>query len=345
MTAPDRPQAARRGRAAARAEEPAARPPPAADRRAAARARAGRRLRLGDRRALRRDRGRLRKQDRVSVVPQVSGRDRAGDGRRERRRSKAGQTLFTLDAAVYRSMVEQDRAKLESARLERREPEGRLRAGPVRGGDRARRARDRARPGRPPASLLRSGVVRQATADDSALEAAAGQGALARPRARCSRPGGARRQPRHRDRPITRRCCEALASCARPSSTSRTPSSRARADGVVSQTARLQQGQYVTPAVPVLTLVATDGTWIEANYKETDLTHMQPGQAVEVTPRHLSRPPARGRDRLDRRRHRLGVRHPPGAERQRQLGQGRAARAGADSASPTARTCRRCAPG
>ena len=58
---------------------------------------------------------------------------------------------------------------------------------------------------------------------------------------------------------------------------------RAPVDGVVSQTARLQHGQYVTPAVPVLALVATGDTWIEANFKETDLTHMTEGQPVEVT--------------------------------------------------------------
>jgi len=44
----------------------------------------------------------------------------------------------------------------------------------------------------------------------------------------------------------------------------------------------VQHGQYVTPAVPVLTLVATDDTWVEANFKETDLTHMTDGQPVEV---------------------------------------------------------------
>ena len=51
---------------------------------------------------------------------------------------------------------------------------------------------------------------------------------------------------------------------------------------MVSQTDRLQQGQYVTPATAVLSLVETDSSWIEANYKETDLTHMTAGQPVEV---------------------------------------------------------------
>ena len=56
------------------------------------------------------------KQDRISVVPQVSGpiaQVMVG----ENDVVAAGQTLFTLDAAAYRTTVEQDQAKLESARL------------------------------------------------------------------------------------------------------------------------------------------------------------------------------------------------------------------------------------
>ena len=52
---------------------------------------------------------------------------------------------------------------------------------------------------------------------------------------------------------------------------------------MISQTDRLQQGQYVTPAVAVVSLVASGTSWIEANYKETELTHMETGQPVEVT--------------------------------------------------------------
>ena len=38
----------------------------------------------------------------------------------------------------------------------------------------------------------------------------------------------------------------------------------------------------MTPATAVLSLVATANSWIEANYKETDLTHMHAGQPVDV---------------------------------------------------------------
>jgi len=58
---------------------------------------------------------------------------------------------------------------------------------------------------------------------------------------------------------------------------------RAPSAGVVAQADRLQIGQYVTAATPVLSLVETGDSWIEANFKETDLTNMTPGEPATVT--------------------------------------------------------------
>lgn len=61
----------------------------------------------------------------------------------------------------------------------------------------------------------------------------------------------------------------------------------APAGGVVSQTDRLRVGQYVTnPAMAptaLMSLVETSTTYVEANFKETDLTHMRVGQDATVT--------------------------------------------------------------
>ncbi|MBN8996312.1 MAG: HlyD family secretion protein [Rhizobiales bacterium] len=61
----------------------------------------------------------------------------------------------------------------------------------------------------------------------------------------------------------------------------------APADGIVSQTSRLQVGAYVASAqampTDLLSLVKTDDTWIEANFKETDLTNMAVGQKATVS--------------------------------------------------------------
>lgn len=57
---------------------------------------------------------------------------------------------------------------------------------------------------------------------------------------------------------------------------------RAPADGVITQVSRLQVGQMVFPGVPMLSIVRDGGTRVEANFKETDLNHMRPGQKAEI---------------------------------------------------------------
>jgi membrane fusion protein (multidrug efflux system) len=42
-------------------------------------------------------------------------------------------------------------------------------------------------------------------------------------------------------------------------------------------------GQYVSPSVAVMSLIETGTTWIEANFKETELTNMHPGQTATVS--------------------------------------------------------------
>jgi membrane fusion protein (multidrug efflux system) len=57
----------------------------------------------------------------------------------------------------------------------------------------------------------------------------------------------------------------------------------APADGVVSQASSFRVGQFVGAGTPVFSLVETGDTWVEANFKETQLTHMKPGQEAEIT--------------------------------------------------------------
>jgi membrane fusion protein, multidrug efflux system len=57
----------------------------------------------------------------------------------------------------------------------------------------------------------------------------------------------------------------------------------APSDGVVTNVDKLPVGSYLTAAMPAFSLVETDRPWIEANYKETELTHMKPGDAATIT--------------------------------------------------------------
>ena len=52
--------------------------------------------------------------------------------------------------------------------------------------------------------------------------------------------------------------------------------------GLVAQVDSLNLGQYVATGVQVASVVETDDTWIEANFKETQLATLQVGQPVEI---------------------------------------------------------------
>jgi membrane fusion protein (multidrug efflux system) len=56
----------------------------------------------------------------------------------------------------------------------------------------------------------------------------------------------------------------------------------APADGVLANVT-LRPGDYVTAGAPVFSLAEIAHTWIEANFKETDLTHVVDGQPATVT--------------------------------------------------------------
>jgi membrane fusion protein, multidrug efflux system len=221
-------------------------------------------------------------QDRISVVPQVSGQI-ASVAVGENDRVTAGQTLFTIDDEAYGAAVEQDRAKLESARLEVEK----LKAAYAQAESEAGTARDalataQTRDDRQRA-LLKSGVTSQAAADDTALALQQARGALAQAESRvlsaraalAGDPGIA--TDRHPE------VLQALAALHTAELDLAHTVVTAPRDGVVSQTDRLQQGQYVTPATAVMSLVETGTSWVEANYKETELTHMLAGQPVEIT--------------------------------------------------------------
>ncbi len=55
---------------------------------------------------------------------------------------------------------------------------------------------------------------------------------------------------------------------------------RAPFDGIVSQLPKV--GDYARTAAPSFSIVSSQGAWIEANFKETDLTNMKVGQPVEL---------------------------------------------------------------
>ena len=56
---------------------------------------------------------------------------------------------------------------------------------------------------------------------------------------------------------------------------------RAPSDGIISNM-NLQIGEYIDAGEPVFSLIQTENLWVEANLKETRLTHVREGQEVVI---------------------------------------------------------------
>ena len=99
-------------------------------------------------------------------------------------------------------------------------------------------------------------------------------------------------------------------------------------DGIVTRVDDLQVGDFVNPGAAVFSLMSSRRIWIEANFRETGLTHMRPGQEATIDVDAYPDRSLQGACRQHESGHRIGFRGPAAGERDRQLGQGRPASAG-----------------
>jgi membrane fusion protein (multidrug efflux system) len=53
-------------------------------------------------------------------------------------------------------------------------------------------------------------------------------------------------------------------------------------DGIVTKVEDLQVGDFVNPGVAAFSIISSRDIWVEANFRERDLTHMQPGQEADI---------------------------------------------------------------
>jgi membrane fusion protein (multidrug efflux system) len=54
-------------------------------------------------------------------------------------------------------------------------------------------------------------------------------------------------------------------------------------DGIVTRVDDLQVGDFVNPGAAVFSMMSSRHVWVEANFRETGLTHMRPGQEAVVS--------------------------------------------------------------
>jgi membrane fusion protein (multidrug efflux system) len=221
-------------------------------------------------------------QDRVTVTADVSGRIVEVDAR-ENDPVAAGAVLFRIDPEPYRIALAGSEAALASARLQVEQ----LRSAYEQAIAEETAARDdvafRQKSFDRQQGLLDKGVASQANFDTAENDLHTAQQALSqatqRRDAALAALGGDATIETDRHPMVL----AALAQRDKAQLDLANTDVKAPSDGVIAQSDRLQVGQYVTAATPVLALVATGHSWVEANFKETDLTHMKTGEPATIT--------------------------------------------------------------
>jgi membrane fusion protein (multidrug efflux system) len=217
-------------------------------------------------------------QDKVSVSAEVAG-PIVEVAVRENQRVRRGDLLFRIDPRPYRIALEQAEAQIAGARVSvhKLEAESAGTDADIQGASSnvtfAQRAFERQ------AELMRRGFTTRARYDEAlhGVQEAKERLANARADARI-------KQAALADAPDAAQPAVAAAEAARDKALLDLKRTEVRSpiDGYVSQTERLMIGAAVVPGLAMVTVVRSEQAWVEANYKETDLDRMAPGQPAEI---------------------------------------------------------------
>jgi membrane fusion protein, multidrug efflux system len=193
-----------------------------------------------------------------------------------------GDVLFRIDDRPFRIAVTEARARVESARLSIQALKGtyRQRQADERGAEDelayAQREYDRQN------RLVQSGIASQAQVDRALQALNAAQQKLASSRQQ----GTSIRADLDNDpdiEPDQHPAVQlALAELSRAQLNLSYTTITAPIDGVVTRVESLQPGDYITAATPAFALVSDRDLWVEANFKEDQLTHMRVGQTARI---------------------------------------------------------------
>ncbi|HTJ56442.1 MAG TPA: HlyD family secretion protein [Devosiaceae bacterium] len=217
----------------------------------------------------------------VSISPEVAGRV-IEIPVKENQYVKAGQELFKLDPQPFQIALEQANAQLASARLNVEQLRVNYQTAVAKLDTDQQTLVIQQRTQQRNLDLLSKGVASQTTVDQGALavqtaqqnvdlDKQAVQGALAALDGNLN--------IKTDDHPTVK---AALAAVDSAKLNLQNATVVAPAAGVISQIPIFNVGQYVGPGTTIVSLVETDDSWIEANFKETQLGSIKVGQPAEV---------------------------------------------------------------
>jgi membrane fusion protein, multidrug efflux system len=216
--------------------------------------------------------------DMVSVASPVSGTIVAVHVT-ENQQVQRGDLLFELDDRPFRVALQQANAQIAEARVQIAELQARSSGtqGDITGAQAnltfAERNLARYQ------SLMDRGFLSRVRYDDAVHEVAEARERLANARAEAQSARAALAQGGISAQPALQAALAAREAALLNLEYTRV---RAPADGYVTQADRAQVGSIIVGGVPVVTIVRSDALWVEANFKETDLTNMFVGQPAEI---------------------------------------------------------------
>ncbi len=220
-------------------------------------------------------------QTRVAVSADLAGKI-ADVMVRENQHVKAGDVLFRIDPDTYRIALDSANAALAQARLKVEQLQADYRTAVAKLDAAQSTAAIRHRALKRSTDLSRKGFATSADLDQAqlAVTQADNEVALAK-QAVDSAVAALDGDPK---RPVDKQpaVLAALADRAKAELDLKRTTVRAPVAGVVSQIDKLNKGQYVSEGTQMLSVVENGDTWIQANFKETQLADMAPGQKVDV---------------------------------------------------------------
>ena len=221
-------------------------------------------------------------QAKVSLSADIAGRITAVNVA-ENQRVTAGTVLFTIDPQPYQIALDQANAALASARVNVEQLKVSYGTAQVQLNAAQQTLNIRQATYDRQSALVKQGVNSNSALDDSKLALQGAQAALDQAKQQVAAATAALAgdpQIETDKHPAVLAALAAVESAQRNLGKTKVV---APADGIVANVANLNAGQFVAAGTTIASLVETDGTWIEANFKETQLADMKVGQPASVS--------------------------------------------------------------